>query len=76
MLPGRVPRDFNGENEDSCFRDCLGGPCEELTDCFGHRWYEDFGGHWQCNPADPPLMLSTGACEAVEDGVGCGDGRP
>jgi len=71
--PDGVCWGLNGENEDSCFLDCLGGPCEELTDCFAHRWYEDFGGHWQCNPADPPLMLSTGACEAVEDGVGCGD---
>jgi hypothetical protein len=64
----------NGENEDSCFLDCLGGPCKELTDCFAHRWYEDFGGHWQCNPAMPPGQLTTGACEAVQDDVGCGDG--
>ena len=35
---------LNGENEDSCFLDCLGGPCETLTDCLAHRWYEDFGG--------------------------------
>lgn len=65
---------LNGENEDSCFVDCLGGPCETLVDCFAHRWYEDFGGHWRCNPAMPPGQLTTGACEAVRDDVGCGDG--
>ena len=65
---------LNGENEDSCFVDCLGGPCEALIDCFAHRWYEDFGGHWQCNPPVPPGQLATGACEAVRDDTGCGDG--
>lgn len=72
---------LNGENEDSCFLDCLGGPCEELIDCMAHRWYDPdhqpCQGHWQCNPADPPGQLTTGACEAVCDdgtGGGCGDG--
>jgi hypothetical protein len=65
---------LNGENEDSCFQDCLGGPCASLIDCFAHRWYEDFGGHWQCVPASPPQQGSTGACEAVRDDGGCGDG--
>ena len=72
---------LNGENEDSCFEDCLGGPCEEPIDCMGQRWYDPnhqpCQGHWQCNPADPPGQLTTGACEAVCDdapGGGCGDG--
>jgi len=75
---------LNGENEDSCFEDCLGGPCEELIDCLGQRWYKTGSGtqpscqgHWQCNPANPPGQLTTGACEAVCDdasGGGCGDG--
>lgn len=72
---------LNGENEDSCFVDCLGGPCEELIDCMGQRWYDPnlqaCQGHWQCNPPSTPGQLATGACEAVCDdapGGGCGDG--
>ena len=75
---------LNGENEDSCFVDCLGGPCEELIDCLGQRWYKTGGGtqpacqgHWQCNPPSQPEQAATGACEAVcddEPGGGCGDG--
>lgn len=72
---------LNGENEDSCFVDCLGGPCDELIDCMGQRWddpdHQACQGHWQCNPADPPGQLTTGACEAVcgdAPGGGCGDG--
>jgi hypothetical protein len=69
---------LNGENEDSCFLDCLGGPCQEPIDCLAHRWYDPdhqpCQGHWQCNPADPPGQLTTGACEAVCDPSGCGDG--
>lgn len=65
---------LNGENEDSCFRDCLGGPCDALIDCLGYRWYEDCPGHWQCNPASEPSQVATGACEAICDDAGCGDG--
>jgi hypothetical protein len=65
---------LNGENEDSCFRDCLGGPCEGPIDCLAHRWYEPCGGHWECVPPMPPAQLATGACEAVCDAGGCGDG--
>jgi hypothetical protein len=72
---------LNGENEESCFEDCLGGPCQELIDCLGQRWYDPdhqpCQGHWQCIPPSQPDQLSTGACEAVcADGLGesCGDG--
>jgi len=72
---------LNGENEDSCFIDCLGGPCEEMIDCLGHRWYDPnhqaCQGHWRCNPPSEADQLATGACEAVcDDGPsgGCGDG--
>ncbi|MGB5286339.1 MAG: hypothetical protein WBN29_17660, partial [Polyangiales bacterium] len=59
-----------GETADSCFRDCLGGPCALATDCLGARWYENdcpSGGHWECR-------LPAGACEAVCEDVTCGDG--
>lgn len=72
---------LNGENEESCFRDCLGGPCEARIDCMGQRWYEPdhvaCQGHWECVQPSEPKQLSTGACEAVcADGPGesCGDG--
>lgn len=72
---------LNGENEDSCFEDCLGGPCQELTDCLGQRWYDPdhvpCQGHWECVPPSQMNQLATGACEAVCDddpGGGCGDG--
>jgi hypothetical protein len=72
---------LNGENEESCFRDCLGGPCEALIDCMGQRWYDPdrvpCQGHWECIPPMPPGQLATGACEAVcADGPeeSCGDG--
>lgn len=61
----------NGETADSCFDDCLGGPCQEVTDCLGYDWYEDDcigdGGHWVCN-------LPAGACEPICDEDACGDG--
>lgn len=59
-----------GETAESCFRDCLGGPCKAATDCLGFRWYENAcpdGGYWEC--AQP-----AGACEAICDDVACGDG--
>ena len=59
-----------GETADSCFSDCLGGPCEAVTDCLGVRWYDSNcpeGGHWECRqPA--------GACEAICEDDTCGDG--
>ena len=62
--------DALGETADSCFKDCLGGPCDTTLDCLGYRWYDKScpaGGHWNCSqPA--------GACEAVCDNVTCGDG--
>lgn len=71
---------LNGENEDSCFIDCLGRPCQELIDCVGQRWYDPdhvpCQGHWKCVPPSQMDQLSTGACEAVcddEPGGGCGD---
>ncbi len=61
----------SGETADSCFADCLGGPCTEVTDCLGYFWYEDDcigdGGHWEC-------QQPAGACEPVCDEVTCGDG--
>jgi len=72
---------LNGENEESCFQDCLGGPCETLIDCLGQRWYDPdrqaCQGHWECIPPSQMDQLATGVCEAVcddEPGGGCGDG--
>ncbi len=64
--------DALGETSDSCFIDCLGGPCDTTVDCLGYRWYEKNctggGGHWACShPAN--------ACEAVCDNSTCGDGN-
>jgi hypothetical protein len=57
-----------GESSDACFEDCLGGPCAEVSDCIGYRWYARcLQGHWECK-------LPKGACEAVCEGAGCGDG--
>ena len=72
---------LNGENEESCFTDCLGGPCDETIDCLGQRWYDPdrvpCQGHWECIPPAQPGQLATGACEAVcadDPGESCGDG--
>jgi hypothetical protein len=66
---------LNGENEESCFIDCLGGPCEETIDCLGQRWYDPdhvpCQGHWECIPPARQDQLATGACEAV-----CADEPP
>ena len=66
---------LNGENQDSCFQDCQGGPCDVTTDCVGYDWVgRDCSGHWECVAPAMATMGSTGACEAVCDISGCGDG--